>query len=265
MTELLKLAESELGYLEKSKEAFRLYGANCLYDKEKYAGADNVTKYSYELYQRGLGHPEYQPWCQTFIAWLYWKIFGAELANKLLCGKLRSASTMDVKDAFFAQGRGVPLNKAKPGDIAYRSRNGGGHVGLVVGRASNGKIISIEGNSSASDITSWNGGAVVKHTGASWEWCVRPDYTLVDYHWVEDNGTWYYQNGLGQNRHGWDKIKETQGDYYHWYWFDSKGAMATNSREIDGSWYFFQPDGPLEGAQCITDSNGALNVWSMSE
>ena len=263
--EVITLAQGEVGYLEKSKDNYMLYGANCLYPKIDFAGADNYTKYAYELHNAGLGHKNGYAWCQTFIAWLFWKTYGADLANQLLCGMLSSASTMDVKTAMINAGRQVPLNKAQACDIVYRSRSGGGHVGLVISRSTDGKIITVEGNSSASDITSWNGGAVVQHTGASWEWCCRPDYSIIDYHWIQDNGKWYYQNGLGQNWHGWGKIKETAGPYYHWYWFNSKGAMVTGAKEIDGKWYFFQPDGPLEGAQCITDSNGALIIWSMGE
>ena len=174
--ELLKLAEGEVGYLEKSKVNYDKYGKDCLYYKTKYAGDGNVTKYALETgHYNSVG---WAAWCQTFVAWCYMKVFGKDLANKLLCGRLASASTMEVKNAFAKKGREVPLKDAKPGDIVYRSRNGGGHVGLVKGWK-NGKIVSIEGNSSSTDITSWNGGAVVEHVGATWMWCCRPDYSMV--------------------------------------------------------------------------------------
>lgn len=265
--DLLALAQSELGYLEKSKANWNKYGKECLYPKTQYAGQDNVQKYSYEV-----GHYDYcgwAPWCQSFIGWLFLKTFGKELANKLLCGMLGSASTMDVKNAFVKNGRQVLLSAAQAGDIVYRSRSGGGHVGLVVG-TQNGKIVTIEGNSSSSDITSWNGGAVVKHVGASWSWCCRPDWSLTEpnvetWHWVQSGDKWYYQNSKGQNKHGWAKIRETGGNYYHWYWFNTRGVMQTGDKQIDGKWYFFQPDGTLEGALCDTDDSGALKVWSLTE
>lgn len=267
VNDLVRLAREELGYLEKSRANYDLYGPNCLYYKSKFAGADNYTKYSYELKTAGLGHPNGEPWCQSFIAWLFYKTFGADLADRLLCGKLTSASTMDVKDAFVRCGRQVA--SAEPGDLAFRSRSGGGHVGLVVGWK-DGKPVTIEGNSSSSDITSWNGGAVVEHTGAPWQWFVRPDWSLIQpepetWRWIQADGRWYYQNQAGKNLHGWAKIKETAGPYYHWYWFDSKGAAATGGTQIDGKWYFFQPDGDLACAECITDTNGALVIWSMTE
>lgn len=172
--DVVKLAENEVGYLEKSRANFSLYGVNCLYYKEKYAGHDNLTKYAYEV-----GHPNGFAWCQSFIAWTFMTAYGRDIADRLLADKLESASTMEVKNAMVKAGRLVALVKAEPGDLVYRSRSGGGHVGLVVGRSDSGQIITVEGNSSASDITAWNGGAVVKHVGASWEWCVRPDWSIL--------------------------------------------------------------------------------------
>ena len=266
---IIKLAQDEIGYLEKSKADYSLYGADCLYPKTQFAGADNYTKYAYELRAALPGsHAQGQPWCMTFICWVFWAVCGSKLANKLLCGMLPSASTMDTKDAMIRAGRQVPLNTAKAGDIVFRSRSGGGHVGLVEGRSSEGKIITIEGNTSASDASAWNGGAVARHVGGSWEWCCRPDWSLCDdnYHWVHSGGKWYYQDQNGNNWHGWNKIKESGGDKWHWYWFDWDGSAAADARFIDGRWYFFWPDRDAnECMLCITDDFGALVPWSLTE
>lgn len=262
--QLVGVAESEKGYLEKSKANWNLYGINCLYDKTRFAGADNVQKYAYET-----GHYTkygWAAWCQSFVNWCFMATFGAYKANKLLCGMYKSASTMEVKDAMIAAGRQVDLSKAQAGDIVFRSRNGGGHVGIVKGWK-NGKIVTIEGNSSASDITSWNGGAVVEHVGASWNWCCRPDWSLIaepeSWHWVNDGQYWYYQDQTGKNSYGWQLIKETNGDVCHWYYFNSKGQMLTGIQQIDGEWCFFQPNGEHEGAMCCTDKKGYLHVWDL--
>lgn len=265
---IIKLAHDELGYLEKSRDDYELYGSDCLYFKTRYAGADNYTKYAYELRQAGCGHPNGYAWCETFIAFLFFKVLGKEMANKLLCGMLSSASTMDVKNAFIKAGRQVPLNKAEPGDIVFRSRSGGGHVGLVVGRSSSGQIITIEGNTSANDASSWNGGAVAQHIGAKWEWCVRPDWSLVEpetWRWICVAGTWYYQNNRGENKHGWALIKETDGQYSHWYWFNSSGAMQTGLAWIDDELCVFMTHGALEGALCHSNDNdkGYQHVWNV--
>lgn len=267
--DVIDLAYAEEEYCEKAKKYLDKLGPEILYDKTNFAGSDNLTLYAYELNKAGLGHPNGQPWCQTWIAYLFWKCYGTEIADKLLCGKLRSASTMVVKDAMLKADRLVPLAKAEPGDIVYRSRKGGGHVGLVVGRASNGKIITVEGNTSATDASSWNGGQVARHTGASWEWCVRPDYSILDaypgWHWIQYDGDWFYQDYYGNNWHGWLKVKESAGGFYHWYWFDKRGIMATDVVQIDGKMYYFQASGDLEGALCITDESGALVIWNMTE
>ena len=68
-----------------------------------------------------------------------------------------------------------------------------------------------------------------------------------------------------RNWHGWAKLKETAGSWWHWYWFDDRGVMAKGAREIDDRWYFFQPCGPLEGAECITDKVGALVIWNVAD
>ena len=268
--ELVSLAESEIGYLEKSKENYELYGSDCLYYKEKFAGADNYTKYSDTLRKNGCGHPNGQYWCQTFIAYLYFKLWGKDLGNKLMCGMLSSASTMDVKDAFVKAGRQVPLNKAAAGDIVFRSRNGGGHVGLCVGRTSDGKIISVEGNTTSNNASAWNGGAVAKHVGGSWEWCVRSDWSLLPeepetWKWVESGGKWYYQNNRGENKHGWCKIKESNGNYFHWYYFASNGEMLTGARWINEKLCLFMPIGTMQGALCVSDEDGYQHVWNLTE
>lgn len=264
--DLISFIIAEKGYLEKSKANYQKYGVDCLYQKTKYAGSDNYTKYAYEIdklfnenWRQG------QAWCQVFVAYAFYKVFGKKVANDLLYGELNSAYTLAVKNKFVANGRQVALSKAEPGDLVYRSRNGGGHVGIVIGMK-NGKIVSIEGNSSSEDITSWNGGAVVEHTGATWEWCVRPDWSLVPqtgWHWVHSGGKWYYQDENGVNKHGWVTIKETVSDRIHWYYFDSKGAMVTGSQWIDGEYCCFMDSGDLEGAMCKSDESGYLHVWNV--
>ena len=255
--EFLKRCREEKGYIEKSRTAYDLYGNNCLWDKVKYGGSDNYTKYAVIA-----NHPNGEPWCQTFVAALLVQTFGADLANKLLCGKLASASTMEVKNAMVKAGREVPLAEALPGDIVYRSRSGGGHVGVCDGWK-DGKIVTIEGNSSDADLQSWNGGMVVEHIGATWQWAVRPDWNLIGWHWLRDNGIWYYQNADGLNSYGWKQIKETGGSKSHWYYFNKKGQMLTGMQLIEGQWFALMPEGPLEGACCKTDGSCGCYVWDL--
>lgn len=255
--DLIRAAQMEIGYIEKAKKFYQQYGSTCLYPKTAYAGSSNYTKYAYEV-----GHPNGYAWCMSFIAWLFYHTFGRELGNKLLCGMMNSASTMDVKNKMVKDGREVPLEEAQPADIVFRSRTGGGHVGLVEARK-DGQIVTIEGNSSTADAESWNGGEVVRHVGARWEWCVRPDWSLLDWHWVQAGGVWYYQDVNGKNSYGWKKIKETNGEAVHWYYFNQKGQMQKGIYTVDGKIYYSLEEGGLEGALCITDESGALNVWNL--
>lgn len=259
--DVASIAEAELGYLEKSMASWNKYGTACLYDKTKYAGDDNVQKYAWETgHYKSVG---WSPWCMTFVVWVFMSVFGKDKANELLCGTYNSASTMATKDKMLGKGRQVSLDKAEKGDIVFRSRKGGGHVGIVVGRTASGKIITVEGNSSSDDITSWNGGAVVKHVGASWEWCCRPDWSVLGWHWVPVGYDWYYQDPEGRNTYGWKVIQETNGTKKHWYHFDTRGKMDKGEVEVNGNRYFLMSDGPLEGACCKTDESGALYVWDV--
>lgn len=83
--------------------------------------------------------------------------------------------------------------------------------------------------------------------------------------WVKFGDDWFYQDQNGRKWTGWAKLKETHGFWFHWYWFDQRGVMAKGAKEIDGKMYYFQESGDLEGAECITDTTGALNIWNMSE
>lgn len=83
-----------------------------------------------------------------------------------------------------------------------------------------------------------------------------------EWHWVKSGGYWYYQKD-GVNTHGWAKIKETNGDKVHWYYFNSKGQMLKGYQWIDGELCLFMPEGDLEGAMCISDKSGYQHVWNV--
>ena len=88
-----------------------------------------------------------EPWCANFVAWSF------RQAGKQLPGNQRSlASVQYMEDQMKKAGRfhrGVP----KPGDIIFfknrgnSDRGGGRHVGIVE-RVANGRVYTIEGNSS---------------------------------------------------------------------------------------------------------------------
>ena len=69
---------------------------------------------------------------------------------------------------------------------------------------------------------------------------------------------WYYRLKEGVNVHGWRTIN------HHKYWFDETGLMAKEWKEIDGKWYYFQPESgkgaSLAGALYVSDEDGAQSI-----
>lgn len=78
--------------------------------------------------------------------------------------------------------------------------------------------------------------------------------------WVYDKEKWYRREAAGVNAHGWRDIN------HHRYWFDEKGVMATDWKEIEGKWYYFHPTrgAQFEGALYHqADETGALEIWTL--
>ena len=75
----------------------------------------------------------------------------------------------------------------------------------------------------------------------------------------------YYQDQYGNNWHGWAKIKESAGQYWHKYYFAQNGEMVTGDQWIDDKYRLFMRTGALEGALCISDGEGEQKVLNLSE
>lgn len=87
----------------------------------------------------------------------------------------------------------------------------------------------------------------------------RSEYTSGKTGWIKYNGDWYYRTAAGVNAHGWKDITNADGRTRRYY-FDKKGKMLTDWQAINGNWYYFQPDGDLEGAMYVSDENGKQNI-----
>ena len=70
---LIRIAEAEIGYLEKET-------CGCLDDKTANAGNGNYTKYWRDIYPASQG----EPWCAAFVSWCMMRAFGKEDSRKLL-------------------------------------------------------------------------------------------------------------------------------------------------------------------------------------
>lgn len=252
---VISLLTDQVGYIEKASN-------KDLDSKTANRGTANYTKFSRDVNAAGLMGCQAQPWCGTFQFWADLKAFGKDTALKLwnmteksYCGY----SCFDTYNVFKKAGK-VGM-KPKVGALVIFTFS---HMGRVSRIYSDGSWDCIEGNTS-SDLNDRNGG-MVKVKKRTTDSTVK-GFCYIDYdeeqgwHWVFSGGKWYYQDGDGNNAHGWLRIKETSGEYTHWYYFDGKGAMLTGLKTIEGKLYYLKESGPLEGALCNTDTAGALDVW----
>ena len=145
---IISIAEAEVGYLEKRSN-------KNLDNKTSNAGSSNYTKYGKWIGANG----DY--WCAAFLSWIFYKAFGTEMGKKLLCGSY-SAACETIRQNFKKHDQYKSSPKA--GDVIFfkgTRHAGANHIGLVR-KVDNGKVYTIEGNTSgASDVVD-NGGGVAK-------------------------------------------------------------------------------------------------------
>ncbi len=144
MEQVLELANSEIGYLEKKTNSQ-------LYDKTANAGSNNYTKYWAEV------SPDLQgeAWCACFVTWTLLKIVGKEKAKQLLW-HYPYISCQNISKLFTLN------SNPKVGDIVIFYRNNRfAHTGWVV-KVEGDKFYTIEGNTSGASGIVRNGGGVCK-------------------------------------------------------------------------------------------------------
>ena len=151
---VLKIAEAEVGYLEKKSNAN-------LYDKTANAGMANYTKYGkemHDLYPSIMDFPA--AWCDCFVDWCFYKAYGISTAKSLLGGDFNdytvaSAQQYKNKNAWFT-------SNPKVGDqIFFKNSTRICHTGLVYAVDST-YVYTIEGNTSGGSTVVANGGGVFK-------------------------------------------------------------------------------------------------------
>ncbi len=145
-SELIKVAKAEIGYLEKKSN-------KSLSDKTANAGSSNYTKYN-QL--PGFTNPAY--WCAAFTSWCFYHAFGADEGKKI--GYIYSQSCETIRNKFKAMNS--YYNSPKSGDLIFFSgsrHSGANHIGIVT-KVENGKVYTIEGNTSGGSSVVDNGGGV---------------------------------------------------------------------------------------------------------
>jgi hypothetical protein len=139
---VVALALNEIGYREKASNAsLDLATAN--------AGTANWTKYARDLWNAGYynGNKNGYAWCDVFVDWLFFKVFGKTEGQLLECqtGDLGAACPYSA-GYYKAQGRYD--KNPKYGDQIFFQQGGElVHTGIVVEVTAT-QVITVEGNSS---------------------------------------------------------------------------------------------------------------------
>lgn len=181
INKLISVATAELGYLEKASNSN-------LDSKTANAGFNNWNKYARDLDNKGNiynGPKNGYDWCCIFAHWCFHKAFGTETAMKMLyvpykdCG---AGCTWCVK--YFKNNKHWVTTPNLGDQIFFTDDNGASsyHTGIVV-EVKNGRVYTIEGNTSNSSDVVANGGCVAKKNyplGANYIMGYgRPEWSLV--------------------------------------------------------------------------------------
>lgn len=179
---LIATAKAEEGYLEKATNAQ-------LDSKTANAGSNNWTKYARDLDNIGNiynGKKNGYAWCDVFVDWCFIKTFGVDLAMRLLCqpyGGAGAGCTYSVQ--YYKQKDQFNKSNPQAGDQIFFTNDGGKtsyHTGLVIA-VGNGKVYTIEGNTSSAPGVVPNGGCVrTKSYNLTATYICgygRPDWSLV--------------------------------------------------------------------------------------
>lgn len=178
---LLANARAEIGYLEKASNSQ-------LDDNMANAGYNNWTKYARDLDKLGAyNFPKNGfSWCDMFVDWCFVTTFGFELAWRMTGQAMRGAGAGCTYSAQYYQRMGRFFHSdPKPGDQIFFTQDGGKtscHTGLVE-KIENGRVFTIEGNTSSAPGVVANGGTVARKSYAIGSTYIygygRPDWTAV--------------------------------------------------------------------------------------
>ena len=158
-SEIIKIAEAEVGYLEKASN-------KNLDDKTANAGSNNYTKYARDLNAAGFfnGNKNGYAWCAVFVTWVAWILCDKDRsrAEKLLCHTgPYGASCTSAAQYYKQQGR-FHTSDPKPGDQIFfwdAAKTCAVHTGIVVD-VDDTYVYTIEGNTSSAAGVVENGGGV---------------------------------------------------------------------------------------------------------
>ena len=145
MEDMIKVALAEEGYLEKRTN-------DMLESKTANAGSNNYTKFGRDMGCNG------QPWCDAFVDWCFKKAYGTAEAKALLGGWSNYTPTSAQYFKNMHQWFTIPQR----GDVIFfKNSQRICHTGIVL-EVKNGRVYTIEGNTSGGSTLEANGGCVAK-------------------------------------------------------------------------------------------------------
>ena len=157
--EVVGIASAEVGYLEKASNAQ-------LEDKTANAGKGNYTKYARDLDAVSWfnGRKQGAAWCAVFVTWCFYIAFGQDARSMLFQPtKDNCAAGCSSARSYFNK-QGHLFDDPEPGDQVFfwsSDMSKISHTGLVVG-VDDGRVYTIEGNTSDGTSVVANGGAVCR-------------------------------------------------------------------------------------------------------
>ncbi len=154
---LLEIALGETGYLEKKT-------LSMLDDKTANAGSGNITKYAADLYAAGYynGSKQGVSWCSVFVDWCHYIASGKNksTAQKISCQSgIYGASCTYSMGYYQAAGRFYKKDPMPGDQIYFGSGKTAEHTGIVE-KVADGKVYTVEGNTSVKSGVVSNGGGV---------------------------------------------------------------------------------------------------------
>ena len=180
MLKVIKIAEAQVGYLEKASN-------RDLDSKTGNAGYNNYTKYARDLDNiKGFynGPKQGYPWCDVFVDWCFVQAYGLDMALKLICQHMGSAGAGCTQSAQYYKNKGQFFKTPKVGDQIFFTWGGDvEHTGLVY-QVSGNYVYTIEGNTNGKNELVPNGGGVYKKSYLLSSSVIygygRPNYKLVE-------------------------------------------------------------------------------------
>ena len=177
---LLSIARAEIGYLEKASNSN-------LDSKTENAGFANYTKYARDLDKTDFynGKKNGYDWCDIFVDWCFYTAFGFDIALQMTYQPKKGTGAGCTYSAQFYKNNGKFFtSNPQPGDQIFFTDDGGKssyHTGIVE-KVENGRVYTIEGNTSSVAGVVENGGTVRDKSyplGASYIGGYgRPNYSL---------------------------------------------------------------------------------------